>query len=83
MLPAYSEMTMDMVQDALNPAADVVSAQLQTQMTALESNPDPSPTDLAIFQANMQIYTSIMEMNSSVTESMGSMMKQIATNIGN
>ena len=83
MLPGYSGMTMDLVQNALQPAADSVSAQMEQMMSEIQNNPDPSPTDMAIFQANMQVYTSIIEMNSSITESLGSMMKQVATNIGN
>lgn len=77
-----SNFTMESMVDNLMPGAISISDQMMQSLAVIQQNPNPSPTDLAAFQAQMQLYSSIIEMMSSITQDMGSVMKQIATNIG-
>ena len=59
-----------------------VEQQMNQALQALQSNPAPSPNQLAEFQAQMAVWSSIITMESSITKVMGDTMKSIVTNMG-
>jgi hypothetical protein len=51
-------------------------------LDSLQNNPNPSQQDLIIFQANMQLWSNMISMESSITKVYGDTMKQVVNNMG-
>jgi type III secretion apparatus needle protein len=55
---------------------------MYAQLAQLQSNPNPSQQQLVVFQANMQIWAAMIELESSIVKTFGDAMKQVVTNMG-
>ncbi|MBP9742970.1 MAG: hypothetical protein KBD37_06405 [Burkholderiales bacterium] len=56
--------------------------QMYSQLSDLENNPNPSEQDLEIFQANMSLWSNLINMESSIIKVYGDTMKNVVTNMG-
>lgn len=82
-LPMFaSNFTLDSVTTQLGNALQPEEMNLNAELQQLQSNPNPSQQDLVIFQATMQIWTNLIQMESSIVKVYGDTMKQVVTNMG-
>ena len=54
---------------------------MMSTMQQIQSNPNPSPQQLVVFQAQLQLYNTVITMESSVSKEMGDTMKSVVTNM--
>ena len=77
-----SNFTFESITDTLGSSIGQMEQQMYSQMSELENNPNPSEQDLVIFQTNMQLWSNLINMESSIIKVYGDTMKTIVTNMG-
>ncbi len=77
-----SSFTFETVTDTLGNSIGQIEQQLYAQLSELENNPNPSEQDIVVFQANMQLWSNLINMESSIIKVYGDTMKQVVTNMG-
>ena len=78
----YSMFNLENVTNVLGSGVSQIEQQMEQQLSQLNSNPNPSPQALASFQAILQIWSSMINMESSIIKTYGDTMKQVVTNMG-
>lgn len=78
--PQISGINLDTIQNTIGNAAETLESQLQESMNQISSNPSPSPGQLAEFQATLQLYSNIQQLQSSCYKVFNDLGKQIVTN---
>jgi type III secretion apparatus needle protein len=73
--------TLDNINTYMGAGLQQLDQQLTQAMQQIANNPSPSPKDLAIFQAQMQMYTNLIQMESSIFKVYGDTTRQIVTNM--
>lgn len=79
---APSNFTFETVTNTLGNSIGQMEQQMYAQLSELENNPNPSEQDMVIFQTNMQLWSNLINMESSIIKVYGDTMKQIVTNMG-
>lgn len=74
--------TLQSITNQLGSATQQMEQQMNAELSQLQSNPNPSQQDLVVFQATLQIWTNLIQMESSITKVYGDAMKQVVTNMG-
>ena len=80
--PMTNNFTMFDVTSEMSVPIGNMEQQMNQALQALQNNPAPTTTQLATFQAQQAIWSSIVQMESSITKVMGDTMKQVVTNMG-
>lgn len=73
--------TLDNISTYMGAGLQQLDQQLTQAMQQLSNNPSPNPKDLAIFQAQMQMYTNMIQMESSIFKMYGDTTRQVVTNM--
>ncbi|MFN7095788.1 MAG: EscF/YscF/HrpA family type III secretion system needle major subunit [Burkholderiales bacterium] len=73
--------TLDNINTYMGAGLQQLDQQLTQAMQQIANNPSPSPKDLAIFQAQMQMYTNLIQMESSIFKVYGDTTRQVVTNM--
>jgi hypothetical protein len=77
-----SMFNLDTVTSQMGSAVQSQEGQMAVTLDSLQNNPNPSQQDLIIFQANMQLWSNMISMESSITKVYGDTMKQVVNNMG-
>ncbi|MCE2705582.1 MAG: EscF/YscF/HrpA family type III secretion system needle major subunit [Proteobacteria bacterium] len=77
-----SMFNLDTVTSQMGSAVQSQEGQMAVTLNSLQNNPNPSQQDLIIFQANMQLWSNMISMESSITKVYGDTMKQVVNNMG-
>ncbi|MDQ5921066.1 MAG: Type secretion needle MxiH, YscF, SsaG, EprI, PscF, EscF [Pseudomonadota bacterium] len=77
-----SNFTFETVTNTMGNSIGGMEEQMYSQLADLENNPNPSEQDLEVFQANMQIWSNLINMESSIIKVYGDTMKNVVTNMG-
>jgi type III secretion apparatus needle protein len=77
-----SMFNLENVTTAMGNGVQQLEQQLYSAMSQLQNNPNPSAGDLVIFQAQLLLWSNLIQMESSITKIYGDTMKQIVTNMG-
>jgi hypothetical protein len=80
--PQSSNFTLQDVKIQIGNALQQQEQDLTLQLQQLQSQPNASEQQLAIFQANLTTWSSLLNMESSIIKTYGDTMKQIVTNMG-
>ncbi|MFN8770729.1 MAG: EscF/YscF/HrpA family type III secretion system needle major subunit [Neisseriaceae bacterium] len=80
--PQSSNFTLQDVTIQIGNALQQQEQDLTLQLQQLQSQPNASEQQLAIFQANLTTWSSLLNMESSIIKTYGDTMKQIVTNMG-
>ena len=77
-----SMFNLDTLTSQMGSAVQSQEGQMAVTLDSLQNNPNPSQQDLIIFQANMQLWSNMISMESSITKVYGDTMKQVVNNMG-
>jgi type III secretion apparatus needle protein len=77
-----SNFTLASITNQLGGALAQQEQQLNMQLTELQNSPNPSQQDLVVFQANLQLWTNLLQLESSIIKIYGDTMKQVVNNAG-
>ncbi len=77
-----SNFTFESITDTVGNSIGQIEEQMYAQMAELENNPNPSEQDMIIFQTNMQLWSNLINMESSIIKVYGDTMKTVVTNMG-
>lgn len=78
----YSAFTMETVGQACGDGIAQLEQSLSASLTQIQNNPNPSMSQLATFQANLQLWSGMIQMESSIVKNYGDTMKQVVSNMG-
>lgn len=83
MVPYYTNgLTMDEITTPISNGVGQLESQINSALNQVATNPSPSPQNLAILQANIQLWTGMITMESSLIKQVGDTMKSVAQNMG-
>lgn len=77
-----SNFTMDNITQSLASSIGQMEQQLTAELTEISENPYPSEQDLIIFEANLDTWSIISGLETSIIKSYTETEKNIVTNIG-
>lgn len=76
-----TQFTLDNINTYMGAGLQQLDQQLTQAMQQIANNPSPNPKDLAVFQAQVQMYTNLIQMESSIFKRYGDVMQQVVTNM--
>lgn len=83
MVPYYTNgLTMDQITTPISNGVGQLEAQINTALNSMATNPSPSPQNMAILQANIQLWTGMITAESSLIKQVGDTLKTVAQNMG-
>ncbi len=78
---ASAGMDMNSVNQEMGSGIQQLESQLAQQMNEIGQTTNPSESQLAVFQGNVQLWTNLINMESSIFKVVGDTMKTIVTNM--
>ena len=79
---AASDLNVDLVYQDITTGMSQLEQQMTTALNSIASNPQPSPQQLAVFQYQTNMWTNLIQMESSIFKVLGDTTKQVVTNMG-
>lgn len=77
-----SQFNLNNVTNMIGGGLSGVENSMMQMLQQIQSEPNPSMTDLLAFQMNLQVYSSMIQLDSSIIKIYGDTMKQIVVNTG-
>lgn len=77
-----SAFTLNNVVNDMSSSTNQLEGQMNGMLEQIQNNPNPSQGQLLQFQAVLQIWTSLINMESSIIKVYGDTMKQVVSNMG-
>lgn len=77
-----SQLSFTDVTQTMGGAISIQENQIMQTLQTIQNNPDIPTAQLAVFQANLQLWSNMIQMESSIIKVYGDTMKQVVTNMG-
>lgn len=77
-----SNCTLTEITNSMGGAINQQESQITSTLSQIQNNPDVSPSQLVVFQANLQLWSNLIQMESSIVKVYGDTMKQVVNNMG-
>lgn len=77
---AGAGINLDEIQNTVGNGASQLETQLNETMEQISANPSPSAAQLTEFQANLQLWSNMIQLESSIYKVFNDSIKQVVTN---
>lgn len=78
----FGQVNLININDSIGSGINQLDSQISQALGDLASNPNPSPAQLVQLQYQVQLWSNLIQMESSINKVFGDTEKQVVTNMG-